>query len=104
MDAPVWKKSMCNELGRLSQGWEKHSGTDIIEFILQKDKPKYRRETYVRKVCNITPQNTENHRTRLTAGGNIIYYTGEVSTPTSDLTNMKLHVNSIVSDIKSKYM
>ena len=22
MDAPVWKNSMCNKLGRLSQGWK----------------------------------------------------------------------------------
>ena len=31
-------------------------------------------------------------------------YPGEVSTPTSDLTTMKLHVNITISDVKSKYM
>ena len=36
--------------------------------------------------------------------GNIIDYPVEVSTPTSDLTNMKLHVNSAISDVKSRYM
>ena len=46
----------------------------------------------------------ETHRTRLTAGGNLIDYPGEVSTPTSDLTTMKLHVNSAISDVKSRYM
>ena len=30
-------------------------------------------------------------------------YPGEVSTPISDLTTMKLHVNSAISDVKSKY-
>ena len=53
MYAPVWKSSMCNELGRLSQGWKEHALTDTIEFILHQDKPKDRRATYVRDVCNI---------------------------------------------------
>ena len=34
----------------------------------------------------------------------MIDYPGEVSTPTSDLTTMKLHVNSAISDLKSRYM
>ena len=42
--------------------------------------------------------------TRLTAGVNIMYYPGDVSTPTSYLTTMKLHVNSAISDLKSRYM
>ena len=31
-------------------------------------------------------------------------YPGEVSTPTADLTTMKLHVNSAISEVKSRYM
>ena len=50
-----------------------------------------------------TPK-TETHRTRLTAGGNLIDYPGEVSTPTSDLNTMKLHINSAISYVKSRYM
>ena len=46
----------------------------------------------------------ETHRTRLTARGNMIDYPGEVSTPSSDLTTMKLHVNSAISDAKARYM
>ena len=46
----------------------------------------------------------ETHRKKLTAGGNIIYYPGGVSTLTSYLTTMKLHVNSSISDFKSRYM
>ena len=75
-------------------------GTDTNEFIFHKDKPKYRRATYVRAVCDIRPQKTETRSTILTAGGNIIYYPGEVGTPTSDLTTMKLHVNRDISDVK----
>ena len=58
----------------------------------------------MRSVCDTRPQKTETHRTRLTTGGNIIYYTEEVRTPTSELTNMKLHVKSNISDVKSRYM
>ena len=34
----------------------------------------------------------------------MIYYPGEVSTPTSELTTMKLYVNIAISDVKSRYM
>ena len=77
----------------------KYAVTDTIYFILRRDKPKYRREKYVRAVCDIRPQKTETHRTTLNAGGNIIDYPGEFSTPTTDLTTMKIHVNSAISDI-----
>ena len=83
IDRPVWKNSMCNELVRLSQCWKTYDGTDTIEFIYHKDKPKDIRATYLRAVCNIRPKKTETHITRLTRGGNMIDYPGEVSTPTS---------------------
>ena len=44
---------MCNKLGHMYQGRKAHAGTDTIKFILHKDKPKDRRATYVRAVCNI---------------------------------------------------
>ena len=34
----------------------------------------------------------------------MIYYPGKVSTPISHLTTMKLHVNSNIADVKSRYM
>ena len=58
----------------------------------------------MRAVCNIQPQKTETHIKRLPTGENMIDYPGEVSTSTSDLTTMKLHVNSAISDIKLRYM
>ena len=53
MDPPVWTNSKCDELGRLSKGWKSHAGTDTIEFIFHKYKPKDRRATFVRDVCYI---------------------------------------------------
>ena len=51
-----------------------------------------------------TTTKTETHITRLTAGGNIIDYPGEVSTQISVLTTTKLHINSAILDFKSRYM
>ena len=53
MDEPVWTNSMCNELGRMSQGWKKYSVINTLELILNKDKTKDRKATYVREVCDI---------------------------------------------------
>ena len=55
MDLPVCTNSMGNDIGRLSQGQTAHEGTDTIEFILHKEKPKDIKETYVRAVCDIQP-------------------------------------------------
>ena len=58
----------------------------------------------MRAFCNIIPNKTDTHRTRITAGRNIIDYPGYISTPASDLTTMKLHINSAIPDVKSRYM
>ena len=58
----------------------------------------------MRSVCDIKPHKKETHRTRLTSWRDLIDYSGDVSTPISDLTTMKLHFNSAISDIKSRYM
>ena len=83
IDAPVWTNSICNKLGRLYQRWKTHAGTDTIEFIFYKDKPKDKNATYSRSVYDNIPHKTETHSTRLAAGGNLIGYTGDASTPTS---------------------
>ena len=44
------------------------------------------------------------HRTRISVGGNLVEYPGEVITPTADLTTVKIHVNSVISDIISWYV
>ena len=50
------------------------------------------------------PQKDEPHCTRLTVGGNLIDYPGEVSTPTAGTTTAKLVFNSVVSTPKAKFM
>ena len=58
----------------------------------------------MRVVRNIRPQKTETQKSRLASGGNLIDYPGDVSTPTPDLTTMKLHVNKTISEVKARYI
>jgi hypothetical protein len=50
------------------------------------------------------PQNKEPNRTRLTVGGNLVDYPGDVSTPTADTTTAKLVINSTISTPQAKYI
>lgn len=102
-----WKKSFANELGRLAQGIaDREKGTNTIFFIPHDKVPQDRRKdvTYGRICVDYRPQKKEPNRTRLTVGGNLIDYPGDVSTPTADTTTAKLVVNSTISTPKAKYM
>ena len=44
------------------------------------------------------------NRVRITAGGNLIEYTGELTTRTADLTTSKILWNSVLSTPKAKFM
>ena len=94
---------MCNELGRLSQGYKSIKGNDIIFFILKSKIPKGKRVTYARIVCTIRSQKSKTHRVRLTARGNFISYADVTSTPTATITIIKAHWNSIISTPGAKY-
>ncbi len=58
---------------------------------------------YAQVVVDFRPQK-DPHRIRITAGGNLINYPGELSTRTADLTTSKLMWNSILSMAGAKYM
>ena len=103
MYEPVWKSQFAMKLTASSRDGEP-ARTDTIEIILHREKPKYRRSTYVRAVCDIIPQKTETRMTRLTARVNRIDYPVEFSTPTPYLTTMKWHVNSAIYYIKTIYI
>ncbi len=94
----IWVRSFANELGRLFQGIRNVPGTDTCFFIRKSQVPKHKRATYGRIVCNIRLQKEEIHRTRMTAGGNLIIdFPGNKSTPTADLLTAKLLINSTIS-------
>ena len=94
----VWLHAAANEFGRLAQGIRDIPGTDTITFIKASQQvPQGKKVTYGRFVADIRPQKQEKHRVRLTIGGNLIQYDGDVSAPTGGLTTYKIHCNDVIS-------
>ena len=55
-------------------------------------------------MAKIRPQKDETHRTRLTVGGNLIHFPGDVKKPTAYLITAKLIFNSVLSTKNAKFM
>jgi hypothetical protein len=110
----IWSLSAANEFGRLVQGvGGRIKGTNTIRFIHHHEVPRNKTPTYARFVCVLRPQKSEQHRTRLTVGGNLIDYSPDASAPTADITTFKCLVNSVLStpnaecccaDVKTFYL
>ena len=66
--------------------------------------PKDRTVTYGRVVVDYRPQKKDPNRVRITAGGNLIQYPGELTTRTADLTTSKLLWNSVLSTEEARFM
>jgi hypothetical protein len=101
----TWLQGCANEIGHLAQGLQGTNikGTDTIHFIKWTDLPPGRMATYLRIVVDIRPQKAESNRVRFTAGGNLVDYPGDVSTPTADMLTAKLLFNSVLSTPKAKF-
>jgi hypothetical protein len=81
------------------------SGTNTIFFIPQDQVPPPDLVVmYGCIVCERRPHKTEVEHTRLTVGGNIIDYPGDVSTKTTGLSTVKLIFNSVISTPSAKFM
>jgi hypothetical protein len=100
----IWEKEFVNELGRLAQGIRDIKGTNTIVLIQAAEIPKERTVTYDRLVCDIRPHKAEQHRVRLTFGGDRIDYRGETATKNADLTTSKCLWNSTISTPHERYM
>ena len=86
-DKIIWEKSFVNELSRLAQGvGHRLKGTNIIYFT---PNTKTHKITYGKIVCNVKPQKVETHRTRLTVGGNLLYFPGTLTIPTATVATEK---------------
>jgi hypothetical protein len=75
--------------------------------------PNDRKITYGKIVCDYKPHKKEKERVRLTVGGDILDYSGDVATSTADITTFKILINSTLStedsammmmDIKNYYL
>jgi hypothetical protein len=76
----------------------------MIKFISVNDVQKNRTVTYAHFVCDYRPQKTEPECTRLTVGGNLIDYPGDIATSTADITMAKLVWNSVISTDNAQFM
>ena len=102
----VWRAAMCKELGGLTQGYNTTEGTNTVFFISQneiKTIPMDRTVTYARIVVGYFPQKEYPNQVRITVGGNIIDYPGELATRTADPT-AKILWNSTLSTPQARYM
>jgi hypothetical protein len=102
-----WTRSFASELGLLAQGiGDRETGTNTVFFIPHNKVPPDRRKdvTYGRICIDYRPHKQEPNRTRLTVGGNLVDFPGDVSTPTAGTTTAKLIINSTISMPNAQYM
>ena len=98
----IWQTAFGKDFGGMAQGDNKtgQKGTDAI-FVMTHAEilliPADRTITYARVVVDFRPQKADPHRIRITAGGNLIHYPGELTTRTANLTTSKLMWNSVLS-------
>jgi hypothetical protein len=98
-----WLRSGENEFARLFQGYGETDGMDVLEWVHRQDIPRNKQVTYPRYVVDIRPEKAEPYRTRITAGGDRIDYSGDVTTHTASMETIKMHWNSVVSTPNAKY-
>jgi hypothetical protein len=79
------------------------SVTDTMAYIRHDALPPGRKATYARFVATERPHKTEKKRVRLTVGGYLIHYPDKVSTPSADLTTVKILLNSIISTPHARF-
>lgn len=103
----TWTKAMSKELGNISQGFGDEKGTNTVKFLTHeeiKTIPADRKVTYARIVVDYRPQKEDPNRVRITVGGNLIEYPGELTTRTADLTTTKILWNSTISTEGARYV
>jgi hypothetical protein len=94
---PIWTRGFGNECGRLFQEIRDIPGTYTCFFIDLKNIPNDRKITYGKIVCDYKPHKKEKERVRLTVGGHRLDYSGDVATSTTDITTVKILINSTLS-------
>ena len=108
--AEVWQTAFGKDFGGMAQGDDKtgQKGTNSI-FVMThaKIKQAYADKvnfTYAKIVVDFRPQKEDSYQIRITAGGNLLTYKGNISTRTADLSTSKLLWNSVLSTDGAKYM
>mgnify|MGYP001194173132 CR=1 FL=1 len=100
----TWEESMCKELGRLAQGIRDIKGSNCMKFTQQNQVPEGRKVTHARLAVDHRPGKSDPNRTRLTVGGNLLSFEGDLCTETTDSMSIKMSLNSALSTKGAKFM
>jgi hypothetical protein len=102
----LWRASCADEIGRLCQGHgaDMPTGTGTMVFIPVSKVPKGTKATYLRIVSAFRPEKANPRRVRFTVGGDRVFYDGDVSTKTADLTTVKTMLNSVISTPNGRFV
>jgi hypothetical protein len=105
-EGALWRASCADEIGRLCRGHgtEMPTGIDTMVFILISAVPEGTKATYLLIVAAFRPKKANPRRVRFTVGGDRVYYDGDVSTKTADLTTVKTLLNSVISTPEAKFV
>ena len=105
-DKQLWQESLCCKIGWLAQGWKESCGLNAM-FLTKRSKTlKHKKITCGRLVCDFWPAKKETHkrfRARLTVGGNLIEYEGDISVATAEISTIKILWNCALSTPEAKY-
>ena len=73
--------------------------TNTIDFIAHTDVQQRKKVTYASFVCDHRPLKDETWRIRLVIGGDKLPYESDSGSPATDLLEIKLLLNSVISDV-----
>jgi hypothetical protein len=110
---PLWTDVLATNADAYSREFETSQEPIHVYSSNWKNIPNDRKITYGKIVCDYKPHKQEKERVRLTVGGDILKYSGDVATSTADITTFKILINSTFStkdaammmmDIKNYYL
>ena len=102
----MFGQKQCARNGQISPRIKQHRRHQHVFFMTHdeiKIIPKDRIVTYTRIVVDYRPQKDDPNRVRITVGGNLIDYTGILTTRTADLITSKILQNSVLSMPGAKF-
>ena len=103
-----WSLAMCYERGCVSQGFRGfNDSTKTFFFITHgeiKKTPKDRTFTRTHLVVNYIEQKTDPYRIRVTSGGNLINFSGELTMRTANMITSKMLWNNTIFTPEVRYM
>ena len=83
---------------------EKIAILSCLKIKFHKLRAKGKKPMYARVLVDFLPQKEDPNRVRITAGGNLIKYAGELTTRTADPTTANMLWNSVISTDSAKFM